>query len=57
MSGVLSPFDRIRRTRNEIEYPSSERPEVSASDLRDELVICRAIVELAERVLDEMSPF
>lgn len=57
MADVLSPFDRIRRTRNETEYPAGDRPELTADDVLEDQAICQAIVQLADRVLDQMSPF
>lgn len=53
----LRPFDRLRRTRNDAEYPSTDDEELSAEQVAEDLPKAAAIVELAERVLDEMSPF
>ena len=57
MGGVLRPFDRMRRQRHEIEYPAMNAERVLSADVRDELPKAEAIIQLAERVLDEMSPF
>ena len=57
MGGVLRPFDRMRRQRHEIEYPAMNAEPVLPEDVVDELPKAAAILDLAERVLDEMSPF
>lgn len=57
MGTVLRPFDRMRRTRNRSEYPSFTTPEVTADNVTADLSAARAIVEICEGVLDEMSPF
>jgi len=57
LGGVLRPFDRMRRRRNEAEYPMQDRPALSGEDVRRDLPKVQQIVELATRVLDEMSPY
>jgi hypothetical protein len=57
MGTVLRPFDRIRRQRRDAEYPNVDAPELNAADVRDDVPKVQAILELAVRVLDEMSPF
>ena len=57
MGGVLSPFDRMRRQRRDAEYPHVDAPELSAADVREDVPKVQAILDLATRVLDEMSPF
>ena len=57
MGKVLRPFDRMRRQRHDAEYPPTDSPEVTAEDVREDIPKATAIVDLAERVLDEMSPF
>jgi hypothetical protein len=57
LGAALRPFDRMRRTRNESEYPRDDRPPVTAADVRRDQVHAEAFVELAERVLDQMSPY
>jgi hypothetical protein len=54
---VLRPFDRIRRRRHEVEYPPTDAPQVNSDDVREDAVKAAAIVDLSERVLDQMSPF
>jgi HEPN domain len=57
MGAVLRPFDRMRRTRNRSEYPSFTAPEIAPDNVRADLPIATAIVEICAGVLDEMSPF
>lgn len=57
MGAVLRPFDRMRRTRNRSEYPSFTTPDVTPDNVRADLPIAAAIVEVCEGVLDQMSPF
>ena len=47
----------MRRRRNEAEYPMQDRPALSGEDVRRDLPKVQQIVELATRVLDEMSPY
>ncbi|WP_203973185.1 HEPN domain-containing protein [Planotetraspora silvatica] len=53
----LRPFDRMRRRRNEAEYPRLESPRFSADDVRADMVKVETIVEIAANVLDQMQPF
>lgn len=54
---IIRPFDRMRRQRNIADYPSMDTPLVTEEDVRADLPAATAIVDLAERVLDEMSVF
>jgi hypothetical protein len=47
----------MRRQRNEAEFPPTDAPELSADDVREDLAAAEALIELATRVLDQMSPF
>jgi hypothetical protein len=57
MGTVLRPFDRMRRTRNRSEYPSFTTPDVTPDNVRADLPVAAAIVEMCEGVLDQMSPY
>jgi hypothetical protein len=57
MGQVLRPFDRMRRQRHDVEYPPTDAPQISADDVREDAAKARAVVDLSERVLDQMSPF
>jgi hypothetical protein len=56
LGGVLRPFDRLRRRRNQVEYPSSEAPTVTAEEVDRDLPKVGQILDLADKVLDQMSP-
>lgn len=57
MGTTLRPFDRMRRRRNSAEYPLADSPEIAPGDVREDLEKVRAIIDLAERVLDEMDVY
>ncbi|MDP3894677.1 hypothetical protein [Nocardioides sp.] len=57
MGPQLRPFDRMRRQRHDVEYPDVDTPELVADDIRDDLPKIAAIVDIAERLLDEMSVY
>jgi len=57
MVQVLRPFDRIRRQRHDVEYPPTDAPQITAEDVRDDAAKAAAMVDLSERILDQMSPF
>lgn len=50
-AAVVGPFDRIRRRRNEVEYPSRERPRLSAQDVEEDAVRVAAVLALVEELL------
>jgi HEPN domain len=54
---VLRPFDRMRRRRNEAEYPRQDVPGFTDEDARRELPKVERILGVAGRVLDQMSPY
>jgi hypothetical protein len=53
---VLRPFDRLRRRRNQVEYPSASAPAVNAEEVERDLPKVEQIIDAASRVLDQMSP-
>jgi hypothetical protein len=54
---VLRPFDRLRRRRNQAEYPSAEHPGVEAEDVERDIPKVEQIIEVAAKVLDQMGPY
>jgi HEPN domain len=54
---VLRPFDRMRRRRRDAEYPPTDAPELTGDDVLEDVDKVEQILQLAERVLDQMSPF
>ncbi len=57
MGQQLRPFDRMRRRRHHAEYPDIDTPNLLPDDIRDDLPKIAAIVDIAERVLDQMSVY
>jgi hypothetical protein len=57
LGGVLRPFDRMRRRRNDAEYPSANRPELTADEVIIDRIKVHAIIDLAAKVVDQMSPY
>lgn len=57
LAQVLRPFDRMRRRRNDAEYPSQGAPSISTDDALREVPKVQGILDLAARVIDQMSPF
>jgi hypothetical protein len=47
----------MRRRRNEAEYPSHDRPTLTAEEVGRDLRKVQEIVDAAGRVLDQMSPY
>jgi hypothetical protein len=54
---VLRSFDRMRRRRNQAEYPSSDHPAITGDEVESDLVRVGGIVDLARRVIDQMGPY
>jgi len=57
MGKVLLPFDRMRRRRHDVEYPPTGAPELSPEDVTDDVPKVAALLDLAQRVLGEMSAY
>lgn len=53
----LRRFNRMRNRRNDAEYPPTDAPAISADDVREDQTAAAELIEIAARVLDEMSPF
>jgi len=56
LGGVLRPFDRLRRRRNQVEYPASAAPSVGVEEVHRDVPKVEQIIDVAVRVLDQMSP-
>ncbi|WP_028644598.1 hypothetical protein [Nocardioides sp. URHA0020] len=54
---LLRAFPRMRRTRNDSEYPTGDAPSVTAHDVKADLARATDIVDMAEQVLDQMGAF
>jgi len=57
MGKTLRPFDRMRRHRYDAEYPPGNTPALTPDDVREDIPKAAAIIDLGQRVLDQMSPF
>jgi hypothetical protein len=57
LGGILRPFDRMRRRRNQAEYPSADQPSFEAVDVERDLPKVAPIIDAARKVLDQMSPY
>jgi len=57
MGKVLRPFDRLRRQRNSAEYPRQDSPSVTTDDVTRDVSKVEDILDLAVRVLGQMSPY
>lgn len=57
MGKVLRRFNRMRSRRNDAEYPPTDAPQLTPWDVQEDLGSASDIIELASRILDEMSPF
>jgi hypothetical protein len=57
MGAQLRPFDRMRRQRHDAEYPAVDTPELEAEVVLADVPKIQSIIDIAERVLDQMSPY
>ncbi|MGH3188675.1 MAG: hypothetical protein ACRDPY_35875 [Streptosporangiaceae bacterium] len=57
MGQVLRPFDRLRRQRNKTEYPPRDAPLLTSEGAVRDIPKIDDMIDLAVRVVDEMSPF
>ena len=55
MGQALRPFDRMHRQRHDVECPPTDAPQLTADHVREDVTKAAAIVDLGERVLDQMS--
>ena len=54
---MIRSFDRMRRARRDAEYPPTDAEQITAKNVTDDLPKATAIVDMAQTVLDQMSPF
>lgn len=57
MGKIVRPFNLMRTQRNRTEYPTRHDAAVRTSDVIEDLKTAIAVIDLAEKVLEEMSPF
>ena len=53
---VVSPFGRLRRTRNDADHPRLDTRELSAEDVAEDLPKARDIVAAMHLLLPHLSP-
>lgn len=54
---VVRPFGRLRRTRNDADYPRLDSPELAAEDVAEDLPKATRIVEAMEQLLPHLRPW
>lgn len=57
MGRILRQFNRMRTRRHDAEYPPTDSPEIASTDVREDQKTAKDLIDLATRLLDEMSPF
>lgn len=57
MGRVVRQFNRMRIRRHDAEYPPTDSPEITPADVGEDQAIAQDLIDLAARLLDEMSPF
>jgi hypothetical protein len=57
MGSLIRPFNRMWARRNQVEYASSENPEVTTQEVLADLQKAAALIDMAERVLPELDAF
>jgi hypothetical protein len=57
MGKVLRPFDRLRRRRNDAEYPRQDSSGLETADVLRDIPKIEDILDLAAHVVDQMSPY
>jgi hypothetical protein len=57
MGRALRQFNRMRTRRHDAEYPPTDAPEITPDDVREDQRTAETLIDLAARVLNEMSPF
>ena len=57
MGRMLRQFNRMRIRRHDAQYPPTDSPEITSADVREDQATAESLIEIAARLLDEMSPF
>jgi hypothetical protein len=57
MGRVLRQFNRMRTRRHDAEYPPTDSPEITPADVREDQATAASLIDIAARLLDEMSPW
>lgn len=54
---LLRPFNRMRRRRNEVEYPSLTTPAVTSEEVSEDLGKAAQVIEVARKALPNLGAF
>ncbi|MFN8098945.1 MAG: hypothetical protein U0Q21_11745 [Dermatophilaceae bacterium] len=54
---MVRPFGRLRRTRNDADYPRLDSPQLSGDDIAEDLPKARAIVTAMGHLLPHLHPW
>ncbi|HBY24345.1 MAG: HEPN domain-containing protein [Actinomycetales bacterium] len=54
---IVRPFGRLRRTRNDADYPRLDSPELTAEDVHDDLPKARQIVGAMTSLIPHLRPW
>ena len=54
---VVRPFRRLRRTRNDADYPRLDTPELSGQDIAEDLPKARNIVTAMGQLFPHLQPW
>ena len=54
---IVRPFGRLRRTRNDADYPRLDSPELTVDDVHEDLPKARQIVEAMAAFLPHLAPW
>ena len=47
----------MRTRRHDAEYPPTDSPEITPADVREDQTTAEGLIDIATRLLNEMSPF
>lgn len=54
MASRLRPFDRLRRTRNDRQYPALGALDIARADVEDDIELAKDLIEFARPLIAEM---
>lgn len=54
---VVRPFNRIRRRRNDAEYPSVDNPTIDTDEVLRDLPKARALADAAAKIIPQIGPW
>ena len=57
LGGTIKPFEWMRRTRNDVEYPRMDAPGVDPDEVDDAISAAGSIVEMVSRLAETMPPY